>query len=59
MVRGKGIVDEIDDLEDVKKDEWETKKDVEEGNEKELKKQKKILDNISEEISVFDYDEEM
>ena len=54
-----GIIEPIDDLEYVKKETWETKKEVEEENEKKLKDNKEVLDNISvEEESELDFDKE-
>ena len=55
--KGKGIVDEVDNLEEIKKDEWELEKEVEENKGKKLKKEKEIEDSIEEEFTVFDYDD--
>jgi len=59
MVKKKAIIAEIDDLEEIKKDEWEDEKEDEEVKEKKLKEKKEIEDNIEveEDFTVFDYDE--
>lgn len=55
--KAKGIIGEVDNLEEIKKDNWEFEKEVEEKKEKKLKEKKEIEDNIETEINVFDYDE--
>lgn len=59
MVKKKVVIADIDDLEEIKKDEWEAQKEAEEEKEKNLKKKKDIEDSIETEMSVFDYDEAM
>jgi hypothetical protein len=55
--KGKGIVDEIDNLEDIKKDNWELEKENEAKKQNRLKKNKTAEDKIKSEIDVFEYDE--
>lgn len=57
MAKKKAIIDEIDNLEDIKKDEFETLAIVEEQKKEKLKELKESRDNIKEEFTVFDYDD--
>ncbi|MBS3079262.1 hypothetical protein J4218_04025 [Candidatus Pacearchaeota archaeon] len=54
---GKGVIDEIDDVERIKKDEAKIEEEVDIGKKEKLREQKRVEDNIETEETVFDYDE--
>jgi len=53
----KSVIEEIDNFDDVKKDEAESKRTSQKIKEKKLKQEKDAEDNIQTEMTVFDYDD--